>query len=176
MNKTRTFFHNAFFQEWQALIRMKNYVLCFNREGILNLNMINKYIDLAKPKSGAPRLFILTACRVSENKRFRIVCVLMFPVAALIIKSFSLLSSIEKNHCLTNRFHSKFYAKNRYRMSHEAMSTISVFRVKFTFLSRMSLKENKHTLSERMEKEKAISESTVNSQRIVIKLKVEAIK
>ena len=28
------------------------------------------------------------------------------------------------------------------------------------------LKENKHTLTERMEKEKAISESTVNSQQI----------
>ena len=46
--------------------------------------------------SGAPWLFILTACRVCENKWFRIVRVLMFPVAALIIKSFSLLSSIEK--------------------------------------------------------------------------------
>ena len=53
-------------------------------------------IDLAKPKSGAPWLFSLTACEVSENKTFRIVSVLMFPVDALIIKSFSLLSSIEK--------------------------------------------------------------------------------
>ena len=35
------------------------------------------------------------------------------------------------------------------------------------------LKENKHTLSERMEKEKAISESTVNSQQIGITLKLE---
>ena len=35
------------------------------------------------------------ACRVSEIIRFRIVHVLMFPVPALIIKSFSLLSSIE---------------------------------------------------------------------------------
>ena len=43
-----------------------------------------------------PWLFILTACRVSENKRFRIVRVLMFPVAALITKSFSFLSCIEK--------------------------------------------------------------------------------
>ena len=57
---------------------------------------LKQYIDVAKPKSGAPRLFILTACRVSENKRFRIVRVLMFLVAALVIKSFSLLSSIEK--------------------------------------------------------------------------------
>ena len=31
-----------------------------------------------------------------NNKRFRIVRVLIFPVAALIIKSFSLLSAIEK--------------------------------------------------------------------------------
>ena len=46
------------------------------------------------------RLFILTACRVIENKRFLNVRVLMFPVAALIIKSFSLLSSIKKNHRL----------------------------------------------------------------------------
>ena len=55
----------------------------------------------------------------------------MFPVAAL-TKSFSLLPSIEKNHCLTNELHGKFYAKNQYRMNHEAMGTISVFRVKFT--------------------------------------------
>ena len=48
-----------------------------------------QYIDLAKPKIGAPWLFIVTACRVTENKRFRIVRVLMFPVAALIIKSLS---------------------------------------------------------------------------------------
>ena len=56
----------------------------------------------------------------------------MFPVAALIIKSFSLLSSIKKFTALTSEFHGKFYAKNRYRMNHEAMSTIAVFRVKFT--------------------------------------------
>ena len=49
-----------------------------------------------KPKSGAPWLFILTARRVSENEMFRIVRVLIFQVAALIIKSFSLLSSLEK--------------------------------------------------------------------------------
>ena len=55
-----------------------------------------QYIDLAKPKRGAPWLFKLTSCRVNENKKFRIVRVLMFPVAALIIKSFSLLSSVEK--------------------------------------------------------------------------------
>ena len=56
----------------------------------------------------------------------------MLPVPALIIKSLSLLSSIEKIHCLTSEFHGKFYAQNRYRLNHEAMSTISVFRVKFT--------------------------------------------
>ena len=44
----------------------------------------------------APWLFNLTACRVSENKKFRIFRVLMFPVAAFkIFKSFSLLSSVE---------------------------------------------------------------------------------
>ena len=89
-------------------------------------------MDLAKPKSGAPWLFNLTACRVSENKRFRIVRVLMFPVPALIVKSFYLLSSVEKNHCLTSEFHGEFYAKNQYRMNHKAKSAISVCRVKFT--------------------------------------------
>ena len=54
-----------------------------------------EYIDLAKPKSGAPYLFILSACRVSEKNIFRIVRVLMFSVAALIIKSFSLPFSTE---------------------------------------------------------------------------------
>ena len=39
-------------------------------------------LKLAKPESGAPWLFILTACRASENKRFRIVRFLMFQVAA----------------------------------------------------------------------------------------------
>ena len=39
--------------------------------------------DLAKPKSGLPWLLILTACVVSEHKkRFRIVRVFVFPVAA----------------------------------------------------------------------------------------------
>ena len=48
-------------------------------------NKVTKYyIDLAKPKSGAPWLFILTASSVIENKRkrFRIVRVLVFPIAA----------------------------------------------------------------------------------------------
>ena len=31
--------------------------------------LLESYIDLAKPKSGAPGLFILTGCRISENKR-----------------------------------------------------------------------------------------------------------
>ena len=37
--------------------------------GIERTNKSNIYIDLAKPKSGAPGLFILTGCRISENKR-----------------------------------------------------------------------------------------------------------
>ena len=49
-------------------------------------------------------------CRDGENNRVRIVRVLMFPVAALIIESFSLLSYIKKIHCLTSEFHGKFYA------------------------------------------------------------------
>ena len=36
-----------------------------------------------------------------------------------------------KIHCLTREFHVKFHAKNRYRTNREAMSAISVFRVKF---------------------------------------------
>ena len=36
-----------------------------------------------------------------------------------------------KIHCLTSEFHDKFHAKNRYRTNREAMSTISVFQVKF---------------------------------------------
>ena len=40
------------------------------------------YIDLAKPKSRVPWLFILTACRVCGNKRFQIIRALVFPVAA----------------------------------------------------------------------------------------------
>ena len=67
------------------------------------------------------------------------------------------------------------------------MSGRSIFPVKFTlqFTSLATffswtdwvLKENKHTLSERMGKEKkAISESTVNSQRIGIMAKLEATK
>ena len=63
-------------------------------------------------------------------KGFELSRVLMFPVAALIIKSFSLISSIGKIHCLASEFHGKFYVKNRYCMNHEAMSTISFFRVK----------------------------------------------
>ena len=38
-----------------------------------------KYKDLAKPKSGAPGLFLLTGSRISENKGFGIVRVLVFP-------------------------------------------------------------------------------------------------
>ena len=58
----------------------------------------------------------------------------MFPVAALIIKSFFFFFAFfyRKNHCLTSEFHGKFYAKTRYLMTHEAMSTISVFGVKVT--------------------------------------------
>ena len=56
----------------------------------------------------------------------------MFPVAALKIESFSLFSSIKEIHCLTSEFHGKFYSKNRYRMNHEAMGTMLIFRVKFT--------------------------------------------
>ena len=41
--------------------------------------------------------------------------VLKFPVllAALIMKSFSFLFLIKKIHCLTSKFHRKFYAKYR---------------------------------------------------------------
>ena len=56
----------------------------------------------------------------------------MFPAAALIIKEFSLLSSIEKFIAQLVNSTVNFTLKNRYRMNHEAMSTISAFRVKFT--------------------------------------------
>ena len=57
----------------------------------------------------------------------------MFPVAALIIKSFSSLSSqYRKIQCLTSELHGKFYVKNLYCMNHEAMSATSAFPVKFT--------------------------------------------
>ena len=79
-----------------------------------------------------PQLSSENGEQIKLNKRFRIVRILMFPVAALIIKSFSLLPSIEKINCLTNDFHGKFYAKNRNRMNYEAMSVTLVFPVKFT--------------------------------------------
>ena len=52
------------------------------------------YIYLAKPKSGAPGLFI-TGCRVSENKRFWN-CTRFDVSGYCLIKSFSSLSSIER--------------------------------------------------------------------------------
>ena len=76
----------------------------------------------------------LTSENTCTGKRFRIDRVLMFPVAASIIKSVLcfLPHMYRKIHCLTSEFHGTFYTKNRYRMNHEAMSTISVFRLKFT--------------------------------------------
>ena len=50
----------------------------------------------------------------------------MFSVAALIIKSFSLLSKNIYIYCLTGEFHGTFYAKIRYRMNHEAMSSSAI--------------------------------------------------
>ena len=37
----------------------------------IEISFVNKKnnIDLAKPKSGAPGMFIFTGCRISENKR-----------------------------------------------------------------------------------------------------------
>ena len=62
----------------------------------ININEVVRLKNIIYRFSQAPWLFILTAYRDRENKRFRIFRVLMFPVAALIIKSFSLLYSIEK--------------------------------------------------------------------------------
>ena len=45
---------------------------------------------------------------------------------------FKQLKGYSKIYRLTSEFHGKVYAKNRFRMNHEAMSTISVLRVKFT--------------------------------------------
>ena len=44
--------------------------------------MLRRKKKKKKKKSGAPWLSFLTVSKVSEYKRFRIVCVLMFPVAA----------------------------------------------------------------------------------------------
>ena len=49
-----------------------------------NLQQV-KYIDLAKPKSGAPGLFIFTGCRISENKRLWNCPPLGFPGFSLIM-------------------------------------------------------------------------------------------
>ena len=60
---------------------MANIIYCAMQGGwYLGYNKLSvRYnIDLAKPKSGAPWFFNLTACRVCENKRFGIVRVLMF--------------------------------------------------------------------------------------------------
>ena len=49
-----------------------------------------KYIDLAKPKSGAPGLFIRTGYRISENKRLWNCPPLGFPGNCLIMSFSSL--------------------------------------------------------------------------------------
>ena len=48
------------------------------------------YIDLAKPKSGAPGFFILTGCRISENKRLWNCLPFGFPGYCLIMSFSSL--------------------------------------------------------------------------------------
>ena len=53
-----------------------------------------QYIDLAKRKSGTPGLFILTGCRISENKRLWNCPPFGFPGNCLIM-SFSSLPSSE---------------------------------------------------------------------------------
>ena len=89
------------------------------------------FIDLAKPKSVAPCLFILTACRFRENKKFwNCPLVLVFPVTAQLNHFLRFL--LQKIHCLASEFHGKFHWKNRYRMNHEGISAISVFPVKFS--------------------------------------------
>ena len=84
----------------------------------------------------------------------------MFPVAALIIKSFFFAFFYRNIHCLTSEFHGTFYTKNRYRINHEAMSTISVFRVKFT-LEFTSL-EMKFSIEESKENDLIIKAGTGN--------------
>ena len=62
-----------------------------NMKGIWKgINRVN--IDLAKPKSEAPGLFILTGCRISENKRFWN-CPRFGVSCYCLIKSFSSLSN-----------------------------------------------------------------------------------
>ena len=78
-----------------------------------------------------------------------------------------------------------FYAKNRYRLNYEAMSTISVLWVKFTleftglamnFCCTACKRKQAHSRRANGKGKKAISESTVNSHRIGITVKLEAIK
>ena len=63
-------------------------------------------------------LFILTGCRIGENKRLWNCPRFGFSGYCLIMP----LSSLP-----TSEFHGKFHAKNRYRVKPEGMSAISVF-------------------------------------------------
>ena len=72
--------------------------------------------------------------RVSENNSFSN-CPRFCISGYCLIKSFSLLSSVEKIRCLTSEFQGKFHAKIRYHVNHNAMSAKSLFGVKFTSLA-----------------------------------------
>ena len=89
-------------------------------EGLPQVTINRKYIDLAKPKSGAPRLFTFTCCRISENKR-------CYNGPRFGVSGYVTFFSAKLVNYMVN-----FTPKTRYRMNHEAMSAISVFQVKFT--------------------------------------------
>ena len=55
-----------------------------------SLELVIYTIDLAKPKSGAPGLFILTGSRISENKRLWNCPCFSFPGYCLIMSVSSL--------------------------------------------------------------------------------------
>ena len=88
--------------------------------GLPQVTINRKYIDLAKPKSGAPRLFTFTCCRISENKR-------CYNGPRFGVSGYVTFFSAKLVNYMIN-----FTRKTRYRMNHEAMSAISVFQVKFT--------------------------------------------
>ena len=81
-------------------------------------------MDLAKPKSRAPRLFIVTestVCKVPEIQGLICNCPRLSCFWILLNYIIFFDFFYRKIHCLTNgEFRGKCPAKNRYRMNHEA--------------------------------------------------------
>ena len=139
------------------IISKMNKTSCFISGHFINIYIINRTLHGWRYLSLVRFAYSWEMLSALEDK----ICIPARPCNILYFFAFF----YSKIRCLTNEFHSKFYAKNRYRMNPEAMSTISIFRVKFTLqftslainfsCAAWVLKENKHTLSEQMEKEKS---------------------